>query len=192
VAQVPLAIYVSGPYTVPPGTSDAEAAEVIRRNIEAANETGLALVRKGHYPFVPHTMFAGWEDGGSFPRERVLEICLYWVRKCDGLCFIASSEGAELERNEAVGLGIPVYRNLVDVAEVGGSGPTSLSMQAFKAHIAEYTPVQDSFPTSVTSRFSNLAPGTTWDGGCTGASIPPRGNCPPNRGSSTEPKMVPS
>ena len=28
------------------------------------------------------------------------------------------------------------------------------------------TPVQDSFPTSVTSRFSNLAPGTTWGGSC--------------------------
>jgi len=112
----PMFIYVSGPYSPPISEANEEAKkEVIEKNIKIANETALALVRKGHIPFVPHTMMRGWEDIHQVPRKLALEICHRWVEKCDALYFIASSNGAESEREIAKSLGMPIYYDLSEI-----------------------------------------------------------------------------
>jgi|688.fasta_scaffold403896_3 hypothetical protein len=112
----PMFIYVSGPYSSPTSeTDEAKKREIIEKNINIANEAALALVRKGHIPFVPHTMMRGWEDIHQVPRELALEICHRWVEKCDALYFIAPSNGAESERQIAISLDMPVYYNLDEI-----------------------------------------------------------------------------
>lgn len=114
--NTPMFIYVCGPYSPPATERDkSRRNEIIEKNIYAANEIALSLIRKGHVPFVPHTMMKGWEDIYQVPRERALEMCHLWVQKCDALYFIASSYGADSEREIAIKLNIPVFYSLDDI-----------------------------------------------------------------------------
>jgi hypothetical protein len=51
--EVPLKIYVAGPYT-PRDCSLHDAARIAQRNTNRAIEIGNALMAKGHFVFVPH------------------------------------------------------------------------------------------------------------------------------------------
>jgi hypothetical protein len=105
-------IYIAGPYTAP--TVDGRLA-----NTNRAIEVGLALMRLGHQPFIPHLshfMDTSGETGGTlFPYERWLELDNAWLDQSEALYFIAPSRGASLERARAERLGLPVYERLQDV-----------------------------------------------------------------------------
>src|SRR5260370_438388 len=105
----PMYIYISGPYSAPPNAPASTKQQTIDANISKADEIAVAIAKKGHFPFVPHTMMRGWEDMGKVERSCALNICKKWVEKCDALYFIAESEGAEIERQLAVCLSLPVY-----------------------------------------------------------------------------------
>jgi len=139
-------IYVSGPYSPTAEESAADKGEqAIQQNIEEARQIAFALIRKGHIPFVPHTMMAGWEDRYSIDRKVAIDLCERWVARCDAFFFIGSSPGAESERKVAVELGLPIYRNLEDVPEVAGQQPTSLSAQALEVQLEEYKQCAESY-----------------------------------------------
>ena len=108
-------VYVSGPYSAPNDVPAGERASIIEQNIQAANEAGLALLRAGHFPFVPHTMMAHWEDRYGVEREPALDVCIAWVRRCDGLLVLGSSAGAHAEVEAAVEAGLPIYHSLAAV-----------------------------------------------------------------------------
>jgi len=145
-------IYVSGPY-------QAASTEGIAANVQDANCIAMAITQKGHIPFIPHTMMAGWEGNGFVSRERILDICLKWVDKCDALYFIETSDGAEKERIAARQRGIPIYRNLDDVPEVvdvapppgsdspqtGFSMPSLLPESVIQCYLTEYQECMDSY-----------------------------------------------
>ncbi|MCP3934581.1 MAG: DUF4406 domain-containing protein [Actinomycetia bacterium] len=115
----PLHIYVSGPYT--PSLSDRQAgreAEAIERNVVRANRVALDLAKRGHYPFIPHTMMKGWEDVHRMSTEQILDICLKWVERCDALFFIEESTGARSELDYATKLGLRIFDDLDEVPDV--------------------------------------------------------------------------
>ena len=140
----PLLIYVSGPYS--PQTNETDPARkqaMIEENIKKAEQIGVDIAKKGHLPFIPHTMMRGWE-GKHFKRQEVLDICVGWVKKCDALYFIGRSDGAEEEWKTAVELHKPVYRKLDDLPAIPAPLPV-LSEEAFEAYKLEYEQCMESY-----------------------------------------------
>ena len=115
----PLHIYVSGPYTPTPTETEAgRAAEAIERNVAVANRVALDLAARGHYPFVPHTMMQGWEDVHHLSRDRILDLCLEWVARCDAFYLIAESAGVLAELEVARQLDLKIFDALDQVPAV--------------------------------------------------------------------------
>lgn len=105
-------IYVAGPYSAP---TDAGKHE----NTMAAIDAGVAVLGKGHYPFIPHlTHFVdkrlpaldadlGYEDYMEWDEELLL--------RCDSLLHLASSPGADTERGVAEERGMAVYESIEEI-----------------------------------------------------------------------------
>jgi hypothetical protein len=111
-------VYVSGPYSPRDGEMNpTQRARVIEENIEKANEVALAIARKGHFPFVPHTMMRGWEDSYGISRGLALHICHRWVEQCDALFFIGDSPGAISELEVAQKHHLKIYTHIDDIYE---------------------------------------------------------------------------
>lgn len=142
----PMYIYISGPYSASPNESASTKQQTIDANISRADEIAIEIAKKGHFPFVPHTMMRGWEDMEKVERSRALNICKKWVEKCDALYFIGESEGAEIERQLAVCLSLPVYRDLRDIpdATLESCNP-KLSRGAVNAYLVEYQQCMESY-----------------------------------------------
>lgn len=139
-------IYVSGPYSPSSDEKDPDKREkIIDKNIRKAEEVALDITKKGHFPFVPHTMMRGWEDGGKVSREKALQICHKWIERCDALFFIAPSAGAESERQVAVKLSLPIYRNIEDIPNVTSDTLSRMSPEALNAHLIEYQECMESY-----------------------------------------------
>lgn len=103
-------IYVAGPYT-----SEDEATRDAR--VAAADAVGRALAKMGHVPFVPHKMTWRWEEDDGLSYEDFMRIDVSWLRMCDALFFVGSSNGADAEREIAMAMGLPIYLRLEDVPE---------------------------------------------------------------------------
>jgi hypothetical protein len=112
-------IYVSGPYSSADSVPDVERDAAIRANIDRANRVALELTRRGHVPFVPHTMMAGWEERYGVDRTAAMYVCHRWVERCDAIYVIASSPGADSELRVALEGGLAVFRHLDEVPDVG-------------------------------------------------------------------------
>jgi hypothetical protein len=89
-----LKIYIAGPYS-------ADTAKKRHENVIVAIDAGLAVWKKGHYPYIPHLthfvdhrakitkMSMEWTDYIAWDRA--------WLESCDALLFLGSSKGSELE-----------------------------------------------------------------------------------------------
>ena len=110
-----LRIYVAGPY-------GASTSEQIKANISRANEGALEIAKKGHIPFVPHTMLSGWEDEFRVERPVVTGICQAWLEACDAFVYLGSSPGADGELELAKRLGLRIFHSLDEVPVAGSSG----------------------------------------------------------------------
>jgi hypothetical protein len=99
-------IYVSGRYT-------ADDWEERQANIAAARKVAGELWKAGHTALCPHLNSANFED--DFPEiqyEQYIESDLQMVARCDALMMVEGwerSKGANIERNYALSLGIPIY-----------------------------------------------------------------------------------
>lgn len=132
-------VYVSGPYTVrDPDLAADERAQLLADNVERADRAAIAVIAKGHRPFVPHTMMEGWEDLGRVGRDEVMDLCLAWVGKCDGLLYLGPSPGADRERAEAERLGLPVFESVDELPPNGDRSPVRLSESAIRVLLTEY------------------------------------------------------
>lgn len=123
----PRRIYVAGPYT-------AATLEEIEENVERAIDAGIALIRKRHFPFIPHlshyvemramkTAIIGDAEGGAIPYETWLRQDRVWLEFCDGLLLLAHSPGADRELEVAGSLGLPIWTDVKSVpsAELEGN-----------------------------------------------------------------------
>jgi hypothetical protein len=102
-------LYLAGPY------SDPDPA-VQKRNAERAMATGLALLKQGHAPFIPHLshFFDQWatRTGHVVPYETYLAWDAAFLSVCEGLVWLGSSPGADRELELAARLGKPVISRL--------------------------------------------------------------------------------
>ncbi len=106
-----LKIYVAGPIT-------SDNPEEVRKNILKARKVGEAILKKGHFPYVPHVHFSGWDvdiyeyyDTFQAHGEEIIE---KWA---DALFFISSSNGANAERAKAEKLGLKIFTNLEEIPD---------------------------------------------------------------------------
>ncbi len=102
--------YIAGPFT-------SEQPEQVSLNVQRAEEAGLAILRKGHYVVIPHTMTAGLD--GLLPYETFMDLSLELVRRCDWLLFLGHSPGADRELALAETRGMAVFYSVEEVPEVG-------------------------------------------------------------------------
>lgn len=107
-----LRIYVAGPYT-------AETDAGKRENTLRAIDAGIALLRKGHFPFVPHlTHFVDRradERGIDLAWEEYVEWDMAFLECCDAFLHLAGSPGADIERDHAREQGLPVFESAEEV-----------------------------------------------------------------------------
>ena len=154
----PLFIFISGPYSPQDIVELSKKKEIIDNNVEKANEIALKIAIKGHYPFVPHTMMKNWEDEYDISRDMEQKICHKWLEKCDAMYFIASSVGADCERQRANVLNLPIFNKLEDIPQIRESTayidklPANLegkiltiSQQALSVYLIEYQQCMESY-----------------------------------------------
>jgi hypothetical protein len=136
-------VYVSGRYT---GTIDA--------NIQAARAVAIALWEHGHTALCPHLNTQHFEQDCKASYEDYIRGDLEMVARCDALVMVAGweeSNGAKIERDYALGLGIPVFQypempenNLTEQRCPKQSRAfLELVMQMYRVHLAknaDYSP----------------------------------------------------
>lgn len=108
-------IYIAGPYT-------ASSKEKVRRNVNRAIDAGIAILRKGHYPFIPHLTHyvdtRAIKRGITLTWEDYVDWDMQWLKTCDALLFLGPSRGANLELQEAKKLRKKIFRSVGDVPRV--------------------------------------------------------------------------
>ncbi len=105
-------IYIAGPYS-------AAAPDQVEQNVAKAIDAAIEVLRKGHWPFVPHlTHFVelrAKSRGLSISWEEYVAWDLKWLEVCDGLLLLGSSPGANIELEKARALGIRVFDSLANI-----------------------------------------------------------------------------
>ena len=97
----PILVYVAGKYR---GKTEYD----VWSNIQTADYYGAELIKRGYFPVVPHKNTAGY--GGLQDDQFFLDGTMEMLKRCDYIYLLPdweSSEGARLEKEEAVVLGIP-------------------------------------------------------------------------------------
>lgn len=105
-------IYIAGPYT-------ADSEQVIERNVQTAIDAGIALVLRGHAPFIPHlTHFVDQrcrEIGIAIHWDTYLTWDLEWLELCDAVLCLGNSRGSDIEVAAAQKWGKRIYRSLDEI-----------------------------------------------------------------------------
>lgn len=111
----PLRIYVAGPLS-------ADHEHQRQHNIDCAMDAGIAIIQRGHYPYVPH--LSGYMDERAISRDILIEyeqwmaLDYVWLDKCEALLYLGSSPGADRELKQAENSGKRVFYSLAEVPNV--------------------------------------------------------------------------
>jgi len=108
-------IYISGPYAAdPPKKRDL--------HIQRAREAAAILLRKGHWPFCPHTMTAHFDEYfPDIPPMVYLAADLAWIPLCHSMLMLHGwrySKGATAEHKAAERLGLTIYDDIRQVPQL--------------------------------------------------------------------------
>lgn len=106
-------IYVAGPYTAP--TTEGRLANTYR-----AVDAGLALMKMGHAPFVPHLTHFSDEraletEGAHRGYQDWMDLDDAYLEVCDALLYLMPSRGADIELARAKELGLQIFYSLDEV-----------------------------------------------------------------------------
>jgi hypothetical protein len=111
-----LRIYVAGPYTAPTSSK-------LEENTKRAIDAGIALLHKGHTPFIPHLThyvdLRAQERGITISWDEYIKWDTEWLDACDALLYLGSSKGADLELEHAKAAGKQVFMSVEDVPTAG-------------------------------------------------------------------------
>jgi len=116
-----LRIYIAGKYT--PQTKDVHtAAQEAAHNVHKAIVVAIALIEKGHLPFVPHLSHyihidpaCNIDFGNTFYYEYDNSFLIHWA---EALFYIEPSHGADNELKLAKELGLKIFYSLDEVTKV--------------------------------------------------------------------------
>lgn len=122
----PLRIYIAGPYTA----LDQNGHQA---NTDRAIDAGIAVYRKGHYPYIPHLTHyvdrRAKETSIDLTWEDYIRWDMPWLRICDALLYLGKSKGADLELAKARRLKKRIFFSTDEVPNVVPQartiGPTS-------------------------------------------------------------------
>jgi len=104
-------IYIAGPLTA--STELEEEANVAR-----AFDAGLVVLGRGHAVYIPHLDFYMQKRPGCKIRGNDwLKHDFKWLEVCDGLLFLESSPGADLELAKAKELGLRIFYLLLEIPD---------------------------------------------------------------------------
>lgn len=108
----PLSIYVAGPIS----NGETYDEEAVHKNILKGIDTGYALMKKGHYPYIPHLDNELISRHPDISYEEIMKHDFFWLRRCDALFRIEGpSAGADREVYLAVELGKLIFHSLEEV-----------------------------------------------------------------------------
>ena len=111
----PLRIYIAGPYS-------GNTREAIQQNVNRAIDAGMAILKKGHHPYVPHLTDLvdqrARENGTPMSWEEFMQWDTPWLEASDALLYLASSRGANIELEEATRMGKTIFRSLEEIPAV--------------------------------------------------------------------------
>ncbi len=107
-----LNIYIAGPYS-------ADTPEAIEANVQRAIDAGIAVLKKGHIPYIPH--LSHWVDkraeetGHPITWDDWMEVDSVWLDQCDAIWHLASSRGADMELERAKAAGKIIFYDYDDI-----------------------------------------------------------------------------
>ena len=105
-------IYVSGKYS-------ASTSEQIQENILTARSYAILIWEKGYTALCPHLNTLNFEEHSSLEYDDYIEGDLELISRCNGVFMLPDwidSKGANIEREYATNIGLPVFYDL-DVLE---------------------------------------------------------------------------
>ena len=107
-------IYVAGKYS---GKNWGEK----QLNTDRATDAGLKIIKKGHYPLIPHhthyTDLRANYLGFEIEYEKWLALDNMIIPKCDAFVQISHSNGSDKERVLAEKLGLRIFNSLEDIPD---------------------------------------------------------------------------
>lgn len=108
-------IYIAGPYT-------ASSKADIEKNVRDAIDTGIAVLKKGHYPYIPHLThyvdLRSKQINAGLKWEDYIEWDHIWLDFCDALLYLGQSRGANIELEYAKQSGKKIFYNLNEIPSV--------------------------------------------------------------------------
>src|SRR6266436_7940485 len=111
----PLRIYIAGPYTA----QDHDGHE---SNTHRAIDAGIAVFRKGHYPYIPHlTHYVDLRAKGTGTNLTWADYIAWdmpWLDMCDALLYLGKSKGADIELERARKLKKEIFFSLSEIPSV--------------------------------------------------------------------------
>jgi hypothetical protein len=110
-----LRVYVAGPYS-------ASTKKEVEQNVKEAIEVGVAILKKGHYPYIPHLThyveLLSQEQGLGLRWEDYVDWDLTWLEVCDAFLYMGSSKGADIELGYAKRLGKIIFLGLDEIPTI--------------------------------------------------------------------------
>ncbi len=111
-------IYVAHSY----GRRRGASLETLQRNVNESIEYGLALIEKGHNPFIPNLYhYVHLMANGSITEDTFINLMTEWVRQCDALLVTTPPQGkdsgVQIEIDVARETGIPIHYSLEDIED---------------------------------------------------------------------------
>lgn len=110
----PLLVFVSGPYS-------SDTPEGIQANVDCAVAAGKALMKKGHYVIVPHSMTYNWDLDTDLTWGHFMDNCIELLLRGDAIYLLPdwrSSKGACIEEASAVASKKIIFRDMDEVPTV--------------------------------------------------------------------------
>jgi hypothetical protein len=112
--MTPRLIAVAGPFSAP-------SEEGRDANLRAMNAAAAEVARRGHVPVIGVNVALG-VVAALDPVDvyaAIMAISLAAVDRCDAILVIGESPGANRERDLVAAKGLPVYRSIEEVPDVG-------------------------------------------------------------------------
>ena len=115
-------IYVAGPLTT---NADGESVSPNKRtrNKNAAIQASISILKKGHYPFIPHTHTDIVDelmkvDDFDMGEPEFLDWDFVILDRCDAMLFLGHSYGADAELERSLKAGRKIYYNVDEIEDI--------------------------------------------------------------------------